>query len=170
MTLPLFCYGSLRALEVRMALLGEQRNSILQCYSAQLEGYQIRQLNGQVYPTLTVHKNSSVRGIVLGTRINRDHPRRLLAPITNEVLAIIDQYEGVHEGLYVRQSIKVSIQEQDSRTPFMMKAWVYLSGPKLSNISEKVWSFEEASIAAQRVGGWINYLSEDFSYNEAERG
>jgi gamma-glutamylcyclotransferase (GGCT)/AIG2-like uncharacterized protein YtfP len=109
MSLPLFVYGSLRDPRVRARLLGRDTN--LATRPAILRGHARQMVPDFGYPfVVAAAPESQVDGEVL------------LGLQTHEY-AILDAYEDVDEGLYVR--VRVSVETPDGA----LEAWTYLKGP-----------------------------------------
>jgi len=107
--LPLFVYGSLRDPLVRARLLGE-RADLVTC-PATLHGHARQTVTDFDYPfVVPAGSDGSVDG-------------DLLLGLTDADYAILDQYEDVDEGLYVRAAVTV----QTASGP--ANAWTYLRGP-----------------------------------------
>jgi gamma-glutamylcyclotransferase (GGCT)/AIG2-like uncharacterized protein YtfP len=105
-SLPLFIYGSLRDPAVRARLLGSQ--TILTTGPAVLRGHARIMVPDFDYPF-----------IVPAAQVDGE----LLVSLESSHLAILDRYEDVDEGLYVR--VVVSVE-----TPVGARdAWAYLKGP-----------------------------------------
>ena len=112
MTLPLFIYGSLRDPRVRMHLLGARTD--LATRSASLHGYARRMVPGFDYPfVVPAESDASVDG-------------ELLLGLTDADYTILDRYEDVDEGLYVRAGVSVATRDGP------LDAWTYLKGPAAS--------------------------------------
>ena len=109
MTRPLFIYGSLRDPRVRARLLGE-RTDLTTCPAA-LQGHARQMVGGFDYPFVVPSApDDQVNGeIILG--------------LSDADYAILDQYEDVDEGLYVRTTVTVETENGP------VDAWTYLRGP-----------------------------------------
>ena len=112
MTLPLFIYGSLRDPHVRTDLLGE-RTDLATC-PATLHGYVRELVPGFEYPFV----------MPAGSDIAVDG--ELLLGLTDDDYTILDRYEDVDDGLYVR--VMVTVETEDGP----LAAWTYLKGPAAS--------------------------------------
>ena len=109
MTRPLFIYGSLRDPRVRARLLGE-RTDLTTC-PATLPGHVRQMVGGFDYPFVVPAES--------GAGVDGD----LLLGLSDADYAILDQYEDVDDGLYVRAA--VTIETANGR----VDAWTYLRGP-----------------------------------------
>lgn len=109
MTLPLFVYGSLRDPRVRTRVLGE-RPALTTC-PAILRGHERQMVPGFEYPFLVpAEADASVDGELIVGLADADYP-------------ILDRYEDVDDGLYVRA--RVTVEAPDGP----VDAWAYLRGP-----------------------------------------
>jgi len=98
--LPLFVYGTLLAGGARSGLLSGLRRQ-----PARVRGHLFRMPAG--YPALELADDGDVHG-------------ELLAAPADRVLELLDLYEGVHEGLYMRIQVRAIIGLQSER------AWAYV--------------------------------------------
>ena len=110
MTLPLFVYGSLREPRVRARVLGGQRPD-LATGPAMLHGHERQMVSGFDYPFIVpADADASVDGELILGLTEADYP-------------VLDTYEDVGDGLYVRE--RVTVETADGP----MDAWAYLKGP-----------------------------------------
>lgn len=107
--LPLFVYGSLRDPAIRRRLLG--RRGDFTTRPARLEGYARQAVAGFGYPFIVP---SGPEACVEG---------ELLEGLGQREYAILDAYEDVEDGLYLR--VRVTVQTPDGP----VDAWVYVRGP-----------------------------------------
>jgi gamma-glutamylcyclotransferase (GGCT)/AIG2-like uncharacterized protein YtfP len=112
-TLPLFVYGTLRDPRVRAGVLG-QRIDLTTC-PAVLRRYARQTVPGVPYPFLVpagpaLEAEARVDGELILGLAEADYP-------------ILDEYEDVADGLYVRAAVTV---ETDAGP---VDAWTYLKGP-----------------------------------------
>jgi gamma-glutamylcyclotransferase (GGCT)/AIG2-like uncharacterized protein YtfP len=108
-TRPLFIYGSLRDLRVRARLLGE-RTDLITC-PAILHGYARQMVSDSEYPFVVPAASDA--------RVDGE----LLLGLQPADYAILDSYEDVDEGLYLR--VTVTVETPDGPAG----AWTYLKGP-----------------------------------------
>ncbi len=109
MTLPLFVYGSLRDPRVRARVLRERPG--LTTSPATLRGHARRMVSGFDYPFLVpADVDDTVDGELILGLADADFP-------------VLDRYEDVDDGLYVRD--RVTVQTADGP----VDAWTYLKGP-----------------------------------------
>ena len=107
--LPLFVYGSLRDPHVRARVLGERAD--LTTISATLRSYARQLVPSFDYPFIVpATPDDRVEGEIILGLIEADY-------------AILDRYEDVEDGLYVR--ITVSAETAGGQ----VNAWAYLKGP-----------------------------------------
>jgi gamma-glutamylcyclotransferase (GGCT)/AIG2-like uncharacterized protein YtfP len=111
-SLPLFIYGSLRDPQLRARLLGNRPE--LTTIPAILYGYARQMVSSFEYPFIVpAGPDEHVDGeIILG--------------LTEDDYPLLDRYEEVDDGLYVRAAVTV----QAPGGP--MDAWAYLKGPAAS--------------------------------------
>ena len=110
MTLPLFVYGSLRDPRVRARVLGEQRPALTTC-PATLYGHERQTVPSFGYPFLVpAGADAGVDGELILGLADADYP-------------VLDRYEDVEDGLYVRE--RVTVETADGP----VDAWTYLRGP-----------------------------------------
>ena len=109
MSRPLFIYGSLRDPRVRARLLGE-RTDLTTC-PAKLQGHARQTVTGFDYPFVVPDES--------GASVDGD----LLLGLSDADYTVLDQYEDVDDGLYVRAAVTV---ETANGT---VDAWTYLRGP-----------------------------------------
>jgi gamma-glutamylaminecyclotransferase len=108
-TLPLFVYGSLRDPRVRACVLGE-RPGLATC-PAILCGHERQMVPSFDYPFLVpADVDASVDGELILGLADADYP-------------ILDRYEDVDDGLYVRARVTVEMADGP------VDAWAYLRGP-----------------------------------------
>jgi gamma-glutamylcyclotransferase (GGCT)/AIG2-like uncharacterized protein YtfP len=108
-TLPLFVYGSLRDPRVRTRVLGH-RTDLTTC-PATLYGHERQLVPGFDYPFLVpAAADASADGELILGLSDADYP-------------ILDAYEDVDDGLYVRE--RVTVETADGPAD----AWGYLKGP-----------------------------------------
>ena len=112
----LFFYGTLRAKEVRQAVIGEKKFNILPAILQKHKVYKVKNAN---YPLIKFTNNESdkVQGI-------------LLMDLTIEEINKLDQFEGEH---YFRQFVKINKDDK------IYDAQVYM--PDKTLIAEKTWDF-----------------------------
>ena len=109
MTRPLFVYGTLRDPVVRTRVLGE-RTDLTTC-AALLHGYARQMVPGFDYPFLVpADAAASVDG-------------ELILGLADADYTILDRYEDVDDGLYVRDGVTVETPDGP------LEAWTYLKGP-----------------------------------------
>jgi gamma-glutamylcyclotransferase (GGCT)/AIG2-like uncharacterized protein YtfP len=114
-TLPLFVYGTLRDPRVRARVLGE-RPGLTTC-QAILNGYARQVVSGFDYPFATpAEPDARIDGELILGLADADYP-------------MLDQYEDVDDGLYVRAA--VTVQTADGP----VDAWTYLRGPAASPVA-----------------------------------
>ncbi len=113
----LFFYGTLRAAEIRSAVLGDDLPTG-HLTDAVLENYQVRRVQGALYPLLVPAAGEKAIGL-LATNLDR------LA------IQILDQFEGHH---YNRSALQVSTGAG------LVKAEVYLPDDTL--LAAESWDFE----------------------------
>ena len=116
-TTALFFYGTLRAAEVRQAVLGTDLPSD-QLQQAMLSGYEVRRVDGALYPMLVARSDGQVNGL-LATGLD----------VTS--LCKLDQFEGVH---YRRTSLEVNTVNGP------IEADVYL--PDQLMVAAELWYFD----------------------------
>jgi gamma-glutamylcyclotransferase (GGCT)/AIG2-like uncharacterized protein YtfP len=108
-TLPLFVYGSLCDPRVRARVLGE-RSDLTTC-PAMLHGHARQVVPRFDYPFLVpADADDTVDGELILGLADADYP-------------ILDRYEDVDDGLYVRA--RVTVETTDGP----VDAWAYLKGP-----------------------------------------
>lgn len=108
-TRPLFIYGSLRDPRIRARLFGERTD--LATWPATLHGHARQSVTGFDYPFVApAESDASVDG-------------DLLLGLEDADYAILDHYEDVDDGLYVRAAVTV----ETASGP--VDAWTYLRGP-----------------------------------------
>jgi gamma-glutamylcyclotransferase (GGCT)/AIG2-like uncharacterized protein YtfP len=106
---PLFVYGSLRDPRVRGGLLGE-RADLTTC-PAILLGYTRRLVPDFDYPfVVPAAPDARVDGDLLLGLVDADY-------------AVLDRYEDVDDGLYLRAPVTVETEDGP------VDAWAYLRGP-----------------------------------------
>lgn len=110
MTLPLFVYGSLRDPRVVARLFGAR--SDLRTGPATLPGHERQTVPSFGYPFLVPADGDA--------RVDGE----LLLGLTADDYRILDRYEDLDEGLYVRAI--VTVQTADG---LVVDAWAYLRGP-----------------------------------------
>src|SRR5687767_13312084 len=111
MLLPLFIYGSLRDPRVRAQLFGP-RSDLTTC-PATLRGYMRQTVPSFDYPFL-VPADAAAEDQVTG---------ELLLGLWPDDYAVLDGYEDLDEGLYLRAAVTVE-------TPHgPVDAWAYVRGP-----------------------------------------
>ena len=81
----LFVYGSLKSLRLLARLIGRVPASM----PAELKGYVKQRLEGSRYPIAVRNPSSTIKGL-------------LLLDLTDEELEVLDQYEDLPHGPYVR--------------------------------------------------------------------
>lgn len=109
MTLPLFVYGSLRDPQVRAHVLGERAD--LSTIPAILHGYARQLMPSFDYPFIVPAKpDDRVEGEIILGLTEADYP-------------VLDEYEDVDNGLYVRDTVTVETADRP------VDAWTYLRGP-----------------------------------------
>jgi gamma-glutamylcyclotransferase (GGCT)/AIG2-like uncharacterized protein YtfP len=116
----LFFYGTLRSLEVRKAVIGENSNNH-NTSSGYLIKYKVYKVKNANYPLIR-YTNNEV-DVVKGLLINN---------ITFKELKILDKFEGKN---YFRQFVKVNIDKIDH------DAQIYM--PSKNMISEEPWNYED---------------------------
>ena len=116
----LFFYGTLRSLEVRKAVIGENRDNH-NTSSGYLIKYKVYKVKNANYPLIR-YTNNEV-DVVKGLLINN---------ITFEELKKLDKFEGKN---YFRQFVKVNIDKIDH------DAQIYM--PSKNMISEEPWNYED---------------------------
>lgn len=119
MTQPaaLFFYGTLRAAEVRKAVLGEDLEPA-QLQQAVLNDYEVRRVDGALYPMLVARSGGRVNGLVV-------------TGLDAAALHKLDQFEGVH---YRRASLEVNAAHG------RIDADVYL--PDQQMVAAELWDFD----------------------------
>ena len=90
----LFFYGTLRAEQVRQAVLGPH-HAELKIGNARLAGYEVRQVSGALYPMIV---QADDQQIVSGL---------IVYDVQLDVLALLDRFEGVH---YHRKQVTVETE------------------------------------------------------------
>ena len=136
MTIPqgysLFFYGSLRASEVRGALLG---NDILpeQMQDANLNGYEPRCVVGAHYPMLVAHD----AGLCVGL---------LVRGLSEQSVTVLDAFEGAH---YRRAPVEVNISGGTAIAEVYLPDNTLTAGP--------VWHYD-----AWRLHGMGSFFADDF--------
>ena len=128
----LFFYGSLRAHEVRVAVLGEDFGSE-QMQDASLEGYEPRCVVGAHYPMLAEYED----GLSIGL---------LVKNVSDEALRMLDEFEGVH---YHRALVDVRITGGSHR------AEIYR--PDEALVAGGVWHYD-----AWRLNDMASFFADDF--------
>lgn len=108
--LPLFVYGTLLRGQPRAALTGNRRRG-----AAWTTGTLYHLPAG--YPALTREGNGQVHG-------------EWVDAVSDSVLAVLDRYEGVHEGLYER----VEIQVHTASGPFTAWSWIMADPTRLGGV------------------------------------
>ena len=116
----LFFYGTLRSLEVRKAVIGENSDNH-NTSSGYLIKYKVYKVKNANYPLIR-YTNNEV-DVVKGLLINN---------ITFKELKILDKFEGKN---YFRQFVKVNIDKIDH------DAQIYM--PSKNMISEEPWNYED---------------------------
>jgi gamma-glutamylcyclotransferase (GGCT)/AIG2-like uncharacterized protein YtfP len=106
---PLFVYGSLRDPRVRAGLLGE-RTDLTTC-PAILRGYTRQRVPDFDYPFVVPAAPDA--------RVDGD----LLLGLQSADYTVLDRYEDVDDGLYVRAAVTVETADCS------VDAWTYLKGP-----------------------------------------
>ena len=117
----LFFYGTLRAEQVRSAVLGAHA-ALLQLEPATLSGYEVRRVDGALYPMICPASDDAdalVEGLVVR------HP-------SEAVIALLDRFEGVH---YHRKIVDINVASGSK------KAEIYC--PDDSLIPAEIWVFED---------------------------
>ena len=109
MTRPLFVYGSLRDPRVRARVLGERPG--LTTRPAILRGHARRTVLDFDYPFLVPAD--------AGARVDGE----LILGLADADYSVLDAYEDVDDGLYVRAAVTVET------TDGPVDAWAYLKGP-----------------------------------------
>lgn len=113
----MFFYGTLRAAEVRRAVLGgDLPPSHLS--PACLDGYQVRRVDGALYPMLVAAPGGQVDGLVA-------------TGLDQQAAGKLDQFEGVH---YRRTSLEVVTANGS------LVADVYL--PDAEMVAAELWDFD----------------------------
>ncbi len=113
----MFFYGSLRAAEIRSAVLGDDLQAA-HLTDAFLENYQVRRVRGALYPMLVAATGERAAGLV-ATGLNR------------QAVQILDQFEGQH---YSRSALQVHTSAG------LVKADVYLPDDTL--LASEPWDFD----------------------------
>ena len=113
----LFFYGTLRAAEVRSAVLGDDLPAA-HLTDAVLENYQVKRVHGALYPMLVAAAGEKAAGLV-ATGLNRQAIQKL------------DQFEGPH---YSRTALQVLTATG------LVEADIYLPHDKLS--AAEPWNFD----------------------------
>ena len=113
MTLPLFVYGTLRDPRARARVLGE-RSTLTTC-TAVLRGHTRQTVPGVPYPFLVPAEPASATK----DRVDGE----LILGIEDGDYAVLDEYEDVADGLYLR--VQVTVETGDGP----VDAWTYLKGP-----------------------------------------
>lgn len=116
---PLFFYGTLRAAEVRKAVLGYDVNNS-QLHPASLAGYEVRRVEGASYPMLVRTPTPSIVNGLVMTQIDKAGLDRL------------DRFEGED---YQRITVDVLCASQQ------MKAQIYEPASHLK--AAELWVFEK---------------------------
>lgn len=116
-SVTLFFYGTLRAAEIRRAVLGTDLPPA-QLLDASVSGYQVRRVEGAFYPMLVAAAGGRVDGLV-ATGLDRRSVDRL------------DRFEGVH---YNRSSLEVLTANGP------LAADVYLPDKHMS--AAELWDFD----------------------------
>jgi gamma-glutamylcyclotransferase (GGCT)/AIG2-like uncharacterized protein YtfP len=129
----LFFYGSLRAHEVRVAVLGKDFCSE-QMQDACLEGYQPRCVVGAHYPMLVEQRG----GLSIGL---------LVQNISDEAMRLLDDFEGVH---YHRVLVDVRISGG------LHRAEIYR--PDATLTAGDVWHYER-----WRLKDMASFFADDFA-------
>lgn len=113
--LPLFVYGTLADPAVRANVLGDRDDRpAVTARPAMLAGYRRASVPDFEYPLIEPG--------AAGDRVDG----RLLAGLTADDYAVLDQYEDVGEGLYARVRVSVSLDDGQA------DAWAYVQGPALT--------------------------------------
>ena len=113
----LFFYGTLRAREIRSAVLGDDLPAI-RLTNAVLENYQVRRVLGTLYPMLVAVAGKRVAGLVA-------------TGLDKQAIEMLDQFEGQN---YRRSALQVQTAAG------LVKADVYLPNAKLS--AAEPWDFD----------------------------
>tara|TARA_R100000329_G_scaffold134037_1_gene113938 strand:- start:344 stop:739 length:396 start_codon:yes stop_codon:yes gene_type:complete len=96
---------------MRLAVYGTLRRDYP--VKGRVEGFSLVFPGTQSFPALI--KNEKGKGAVVE-----------LVDVTEEELNMYDQYEGVDNGLYIRTTVPVVLDNKKTE-----KAWVYVAGPQL---------------------------------------
>lgn len=96
---------------MRLAVYGTLRRDYP--VKGRVEGFSLVFPGTQSFPALI--KNEKGKGAVVE-----------LVDVTEEELNMYDQYEGVDNGLYIRTTVPVLLDNKKTE-----KAWVYVAGPQL---------------------------------------
>lgn len=115
--MDVFVYGSLMFPEVIRAVTGVEP----EYEEATLEGHARRCVRGERYPAVEAAPGASVSG-------------RVYLGLPVDALAILDEYENVDEGVYVKA--RLPVRTADGRT---LQAQVYVAGPALDGRLEGDW-------------------------------
>ena len=114
----LFFYGTLKAEQVRQAVLGTH-HATLRIAPATLTGYEVRQVAGALYPMIVVSDHAN---IVSGL---------IIYDVDSESLALLDRFEGVH---YQRAQVGVMTENSEEQ------AEIYI--PDDTMIPAGLWDFD----------------------------
>jgi len=96
---------------MRLAVYGTLRRDYPT--KGKIEGFSLVFPGTQSFPALI--KNEKGKGAVVE-----------LMDVSNEELNMYDRYEGVDNGLYIRTTAPIKLENGDTE-----KAWVYVAGPQL---------------------------------------
>ena len=114
----LFFYGTLKAEQVRQAVLGTH-HATLRIVPATLTGYEVRQVAGALYPMIVASDHAN---IVSGL---------IIYDVDSESLALLDRFEGVH---YQRAQVGVMTENSEEQ------AEIYI--PDDTMIPAGLWDFD----------------------------
>lgn len=118
--MDLFFYGTLRAEQVRTAVLGDHAQHITLC-AASLVGYEVRRVTGALYPMICRAESGQeacIEGLVL------QQP-------SDEVVRLLDKFEGEH---YRRHTVDVTV------STIVQEAQIYWPDSYL--VPAEKWDFE----------------------------
>ena len=111
-SLPLFVYGTLMDPAVRVRVLGAGAANVT-ARPARLAGYRLLTVPGFEYRVIGAGApDDGVDG-------------QLLAGLTEDDYAVLDEYEDVGSGLYARARVDVDMESG------RQAAWAYVQGPSL---------------------------------------
>ena len=130
----LFFYGTLRAAEIRSAVLGCDLQ-VGHLTDAVLENYEVRRVSGALYPMLVAADGERTAGVV-ATGLNR------------QTIQMLDRFEGEH---YSRSALQVLTAAG------LVKADVYLPDDTLS--AGEAWDFD-----SWYKHDMTAFLQQDFRY------